>query len=620
MALGDVVQNIGFSIWSTSATLPGSAVVGNSIVVFSNADDAGLTCSDDLNGSYTKIATAGTGPRVSIFLVTNTSAASAPVITLSASGRRSYAMEIEGELTPATGTGTAFLSPLSVGPTSFSTSTNDIPANSVSVGGWGATVDGSGITPDSPWAGVPGNNVTYPFFERQDASAVTGGAFSGTYDGFDGTFDAAVAFVSLVSAGGPSGPTLDTVPATAYPGQSRTIAVTNAGATQGTGGVTIGGVAQTITAWSDTSITFTTVQGNNKYEAGKTIELTTDGGDTASDTIELIVEPGTGGYVDVVDPAVSDESSLAYQFETAGGDPVATGDQCEWRYTGVGGDPTSMTVQADTLVSDVDAEGDVDVRFWDATDSTWGTWTTLTAEVPVVDETGPTVTSADVPADGSYKAGDTLSLTVNTDENATVSGTPSIPLNIGGTTRQAEYASGSGTQALVFNYTVQAGDNDANGIGIGSSISLNGGTIQDSSGNDATLTLNSVGSTEAVLIDTVKPVITPVGANPATVLLGETYTDQDATAFDDQDGSLGNVTGTGLVDENTEGQYTITYSGAGVVDSAGNVADDATRIVNVVAELPTIPTRKKRNRRIVRKSMMLGAWQNRFAEDDEDGR
>lgn len=181
------------------------------------------------------------------------------------------------------------------------------------------------------------------------------------------------------SAAGASGPTLDTVPATAYPGQSRTLAVSNAGATQGTGGITIGGVAQTVTSWSDTSITFTTVQGTNKYATSLTIELTTDGGDTASDTIELIVEPGTGGYVDVVSPETTDTSAFAYQAETAGGDPVATGDQFEWRYTGDPGDPTSMTVQADTLPSALDAEGDIEGRFWDATDSTWGSWYTFTA-------------------------------------------------------------------------------------------------------------------------------------------------------------------------------------------------------------------------------------------------
>ena len=67
-------------------------------------------------------------------------------------------------------------------------------------------------------------------------------------------------------------------------------------------------------------------------------------------------------------------------------------------------------------------------------------------------------------------------------------------------------------------------------------------------------------------------------------MVGETYTDPGATASDDQDGSLGSVTGTGSVDDETIGQYTITYPGAGVVDTAGNVADDATRTVNVVAE------------------------------------
>jgi hypothetical protein len=115
-------------------------------------------------------------------------------------------------------------------------------------------------------------------------------------------------------------------------------------------------------------------------------------------------------------------------------------------------------------------------------------------------------------------------------------------------------------------------------------MALNGGSIQDAATNNADLTLNNVGDTSAVLVDTVKPVITVTGQNPYTLVVGETYADPGATASDDQDGSLGSVTGTGSVDDETIGQYTITYPGAGIVDTAGNVADDATRTVNVVAE------------------------------------
>jgi hypothetical protein len=48
----------------------------------------------------------------------------------------------------------------------------------------------------------------------------------------------------------------------------------------------------------------------------------------------------------------------------------------------------------------------------------------------------------------------------------TTSGTPYLSLNIGGTTVQAAYASGSVTTALTFTYTIVSGQTDAGGISI----------------------------------------------------------------------------------------------------------------------------------------------------------
>ena len=77
--------------------------------------------------------------------------------------------------------------------------------------------------------------------------------------------------------------------------------------------------------------------------------------------------------------------------------------------------------------------------------------------------------------------------------------------------------------------------------------------------------------------DNVPPVITVIGDNPATVELGDTYTDQGATAFDEFHG-VTQVTSSGTVDTSTVGTYTITYS---ATDLDGNTAT-ATRTVNVV--------------------------------------
>ena len=80
--------------------------------------------------------------------------------------------------------------------------------------------------------------------------------------------------------------------------------------------------------------------------------------------------------------------------------------------------------------------------------------------------------------------------------------------------------------------------------------------------------------------DTVFPVITILGDNPASVELGSTYTDAGATS----DGGE-TVSSSGSVDTNTVGTYTITYSAS---DAAGNTST-ATRTVNVVdTTLPVI--------------------------------
>jgi hypothetical protein len=82
-----------------------------------------------------------------------------------------------------------------------------------------------------------------------------------------------------------------------------------------------------------------------------------------------------------------------------------------------------------------------------------------------------------------------LSFTVNMSEAVnvnTVGGVPRIAVNVGGVTRYASYASGTGTSALTFTYTPQAGDLDLDGVTVSSPVDLNGGTIADLNGNAIT--------------------------------------------------------------------------------------------------------------------------------------
>lgn len=126
-----------------------------------------------------------------------------------------------------------------------------------------------------------------------------------------------------------------------------------------------------------------------------------------------------------------------------------------------------------------------------------------------VDTVAPTISSITPPANGSYNNASNLDFTVNWSENVTVTGTPRITLDIGGTTRYANYVSGSGTSAHLFRYTVAVADVDTNGIGVTSPLDLNGGTFSDSATNSAILTFTPP-NTSAVIVAGSGPTIISV--------------------------------------------------------------------------------------------------------------
>ncbi|WP_293299218.1 autotransporter-associated beta strand repeat-containing protein, partial [Pedobacter sp. UBA4863] len=128
----------------------------------------------------------------------------------------------------------------------------------------------------------------------------------------------------------------------------------------------------------------------------------------------------------------------------------------------------------------------------------------------VIDGVVPTVSSVtSSTANGTYKAGDVISIQVNFSENVTVTGTPQLTLETGTTDRVVNYASGSGTSTLTFTYIVQAGDTSSDlDYTSTSALALNSGTIKDGAGNNATLTLpspgaaNSLGANKNIVIST----------------------------------------------------------------------------------------------------------------------
>ncbi|MFZ6775051.1 DUF4347 domain-containing protein, partial [Undibacterium sp. SXout7W] len=151
----------------------------------------------------------------------------------------------------------------------------------------------------------------------------------------------------------------------------------------------------------------------------------------------------------------------------------------------------------------------------------------------------PIVSSVSVPSNGTYITGQTLNFATTFNETVVVTGTPSLPITLDtGGTVAATYLSGSGTNTLTFGYVVASGNQDINGIAIGSNITLNSGTIKDVAGNNATLSLNGVASTSAVNVDGIAPSI-----NSVSVPANATYAPGQDLSFTVNFNEVVNVTG-----------------------------------------------------------------------------
>ncbi|MFN9659941.1 MAG: FG-GAP-like repeat-containing protein [Cyanobacteriota bacterium] len=140
----------------------------------------------------------------------------------------------------------------------------------------------------------------------------------------------------------------------------------------------------------------------------------------------------------------------------------------------------------------------------------------------VIDGLQPTVTSlTSTTANGRHGPGKVITVQVRFSEVVTVqtgSAAPTLLLETGNTDRLATYSGGSGSNTLVFNYTVQAGDVSADlDAASTSALQLNQGSISDLVGNSANLTLpapgaaGSLGANAALAIDGVAPAVTASG-------------------------------------------------------------------------------------------------------------
>ena len=224
----------------------------------------------------------------------------------------------------------------------------------------------------------------------------------------------------------------------------------------------------------------------------------------------------------------------------------------------------------------------------------WGNVGTTTRTVNVVDTTAPVMSVTgdnpatvelgasytDAGATGSDLGGAVTvssSGTVNTDAVGTYTitytgtdpsgntATATRTVNVTDTTAPVITVTGTNpiTHELGDTYT----DAGATATDLSGSITVTtNGTVNDDAVGEYTLTYvatdpsgNTSTATRTVnVVDTTAPAVTVTGTNPATVELGDTYTDAGATATD-LSGVVTVVT-TGTVDTDTVGEYTLTYT------------------------------------------------------------
>lgn len=216
----------------------------------------------------------------------------------------------------------------------------------------------------------------------------------------------------------------------------------------------------------------------------------------------------------------------------------------------------------------------------------------------LVDGIPPAISgSISVPADKVYLAGDTLSFTVAFDDNVVITGTSStLGLTVGGAARSATYDSKT-ANSVTYAYTVQAGDMDGDGIAI-NGLSLNGSTIRDGAGNNASLSLaGHLPSTAGILVDAIAPTVT-ITSSATQLRQGQTATitftfSEPPASFSSADvtvsgGVLSQVFGSGSV-------YTATFtptqnvnSGTASITIAANAVTDAAGNGNLVGVTPSM--------------------------------
>ena len=285
----------------------------------------------------------------------------------------------------------------------------------------------------------------------------------------------------------------------------------------------------------------------------------------------------------------------------------------------IGANPTAATLADLTLSLDETslalsaATVSASVLTWSNTGLSWTAGTDVAVSLAEA-AAAPGVSSVEVTSepgdDDTYAIGDTIQVTVTFDQAVTVTGAPRIQLRVGGGEDEhlkwADYRTGTGADAVVFEYVVLADDFDDNGIYIAADeLELNGGTIQSSGGTDANLDYPLQGGQSGHNVDGVRPTpqsaATSLDGSSVIIIFSEPLSETTAPASAFMVGvdtgtapavstatASGNLLTLGLASALTSDQVvTVTYTdatagndSAAVQDAAGNDADTFTQTVS----------------------------------------
>ena len=132
---------------------------------------------------------------------------------------------------------------------------------------------------------------------------------------------------------------------------------------------------------------------------------------------------------------------------------------------------------------------------------------------------------------GAYNTGDLISILIKFSEIVNVVGVPKLILETGTTDKEITFSSGSGTDSLIFSYTVTTGENSGDlDYSSQDALTLNSGSIKDVAGNNANLALpapgesGSLSSSKNLTIDTIAPTIAIVAKNSAGTVVSDGVT------------------------------------------------------------------------------------------------